>query len=159
MTARQILVRAFMVGLAVPFALAFLPLDPVVYTARLVALLTCAHLIWRYHHLADWSQVEIGRSTMAIKGSILFLATAANLRTIDDLGESTSLDSALEVAVATGWLHALAELGIVTSWLCMAAALIHRDRLVVRMQGEAHALPAPPPKHYLPSEEIKDERA
>lgn len=157
MTARQILARAVVVGLAVPAVLAILPLAPVLYLARALALVTVLHLIWRYHRLADWSQVTIGRSTMAIKGAIATIAVAANLRTLDDVDVAT-LRTAFDVAAEQGWLHAVAELGICLGWLAMAAALVHRDRLVVRMQGDAHALPAPPPPHYLPSEEIKDDR-
>lgn len=157
MTARQLIARVFVAALAVPFVLAVLPLDPVLYVARFLALATVAHLIWRYHKLADWSAVEIGRSTMAIKGAIFALAVAANIRTLDDLDTAT-WDTAFDVALVEGWVHALAEVGIVVGWLSMAAALIHRDRLVVRMQGDAHALPAPPPPHHLPSEEIKEHR-
>lgn len=122
----------------------FLPQGPTLIAARFAALVTVVHLMWRYHRLADWSAVEIGRSTMFIKGSILVLATAANLRTLDDF---TRLN-----------VHTAAEVGIVLGWLCMAAALIYRDRLVVKLQGDAQALPAPPPPNYLPSEEVKDDR-
>lgn len=123
--------------------LTFAPIEPVLIAARIAALVTIVHLIWRYHRLADWSGVEIGKSTMAIKGSILVLVLGANLRTLDDYTRAN--------------VHLAAEIGIVLGWLCMAAALVHRDRLVVRLQGEAHALPAPPPKHYLPSEGYKQE--
>lgn len=143
MTARQILARV-LVGLAIAAAVvAFLPHDWTIMVARAVALVTIVHLMWRYHRLADWSAVEIGRSTMAIKGSILLIAVAANLRSLDYFTDVN--------------LSGLSEGSIIVGWLAMSAALIHRDQLVARMQGEAHALPAPPPKHYLPSEEIKDQ--
>ena len=155
MKRRILLIIAAVMAAATVLILA-LPLGPTTVTVRLLALAAVVHLMWRYHRLADWSQVEIGRSTMAIKGSILALCIGANARSVNSW-DSLEMASGWSVIAHHGPLYVAAEVGVALGWLAMTAALVRRDLLVVKMQGEAHALPAPPPKHYLPSEEIKQE--
>lgn len=123
--------------------LLILPLDATLVTARAVALAAVAQLIWRYHRLADWESVPIGRSTMAIKGAILVIALAANARSIN-ISSQLDLDTtAFDVGMHHGPLYAVAEIGIVLGWLCVAAALILRSKLVTELQraGQAHHVP------------------
>lgn len=154
---RRILLTVAAAMVAATALILALPLGPTTVAVRALALAAVVHLIWRYHRLADWSLIPIGRSTMAIKGSILVLAIGANARSINSWAE-LEMASGWSVIAHHGPLYVAAEVGITLGWLAMAAALVRRDLLVVKMQGEAHALPAPPPKHYLPSEEIKDDR-
>lgn len=123
-----LIVATFLAGLIL------IPHPATLTVARLVALVAIVHLIWRYHRLAAWWEVEIGRSTMAIKGSILALAVGANLRSLDEY--------------TTANLSVWAESGVALGWLCMAVAVVHRDRLVARIQRS---------EDRLPSEDIREE--
>lgn len=154
---RRILLNLSAITAAITVVILLLPLGPTTVAARIFALLAVVHLIWRYHWLADWSTIPIGRSTMAIKAAILILALGANARSVNSW-QTLEMESGFLVIAHHGPLYVAAEVGITLGWLAMAAALVRRDLLVVEMQGVAHALPAPPPKHFLPSEEIKDER-
>lgn len=124
---RTLLALGVMVGI-----LSVLPLGTTLIVSRFLALTAIVHLMWEYHRLADWSAVAIGRSTMAIKSSILVLALAANLRSLDH--ESLVWETALEVASHSGFSVAAAEIGVALGWLCMVAALVLRSRLVVELQ-------------------------
>lgn len=83
-------------------------------------------LMWHYHSTTSWWRSPVGRTTMAIKGSLWLLASAGLVRR---LSEQLAMAGA-----PSGALRTLSEQLVTSGWVCVAVSVILRYRVIVHLQ-------------------------
>lgn len=107
--------------------------------ANAVATLSLLALLATYHRYTAWWTTAVGRSTVALKGSILVLAVGGLVRRI---GEQLELAGSVRAPVL---LDQVAATIVYLGWVLMAASTTWRLVVMARYLRRRPGVGAPPP--------------